>query len=64
MRKCPDCSRITRGGGEPTLSDRFLDQIIVCPGCGWCGVHTEILGKEAARKFEAELKQLSLFSDL
>lgn len=63
MRKCPDCSKPTKRHGEPALHGNFLDQIVVCPGCGWCGVRTEMLSDVAARKFEAELTQLPLFED-
>jgi len=43
-RTCPSCYRNTRKHGPPVLHcGHFLDQIVVCPNCGWYGVETEYI---------------------
>ncbi|MBA4363867.1 MAG: hypothetical protein C0411_24505 [Pseudomonas sp.] len=42
MRNCGDCGKVqVKKYGEPELHGRFLDQVVYCPQCGWCGVETE-----------------------
>jgi len=43
VRACGACSRAVRKYGPPHRLGYFIDQIIVCPQCGWVGVETEIL---------------------
>ncbi len=45
-RLCGECSRPCKKYGEPRRSGAFLDQIVTCPKCGWCGVETEIVENE------------------
>lgn len=41
-RLCGNCSRPCKKYGEPRRLGAFVDQIVTCPKCGWCGVETEI----------------------
>lgn len=43
MRACGNCNRPVKKYGPPKKLGYFLDQIVVCPKCGWVGVETEIL---------------------
>lgn len=40
MRPCPACGRRTQPHGRPQRLGAYLDQIIVCPACDWCGVES------------------------
>lgn len=45
-RLCGECSRPCKKHGEPRRNGAFVDQIVTCPKCGWCGVETEIIENE------------------
>lgn len=62
MKTCPDCRKSVRKYDEPTLdsSGYFLDQIIVCSRCDWCGVDSRTLTRAEAEKWLAEPKQLRM----
>lgn len=53
-RLCGECSRPCKKYGEPRRVGVFIDQIVTCPKCGWCGVETEIVENE-------EFIQLDMF---
>lgn len=56
-RPCPECGKRTKPHGPPVPHGYFLDQIIVCPSCDWCGVQSQIIAEP-----RADLpQQLSLF---
>lgn len=42
-RACGNCSKSCKKYGKPVRHGPFLDQIVDCEHCGWCGVETEIL---------------------
>jgi hypothetical protein len=56
-RTCGGCSKATcKTYGAPKLhGGAFLDQIVVCPKCGWCGVVTEILDEPVETQMEMTL---------
>lgn len=56
-RLCGNCSRPCKKHGEPRRNGSFIDQIVTCPKCGWCGVETEIVEHE-------EFIQLDMFSSI
>lgn len=41
-KTCPDCYKRIEKVGPPVLceSSGFLDQIVQCTNCDWCGVET------------------------
>jgi hypothetical protein len=45
-RLCGECSKPCKKYGAPRRNGSFLDQIVTCPKCGWCGVETEIVENE------------------
>lgn len=57
MRACGDCSKSVRKYGPVVRHGCFLDQIVVCPHCGWCGVETVIIDEDEP----VEPVQLELF---
>ena len=58
MRACGGCSKPVKKIGEPVLHGVFLDQVVDCPACGWCGVVTEIIDPV---EYEREPRQLEMF---
>ena len=58
MASCGDCSKSVRKYGAPVFHGVFLDQIVICSHCGWCGVETEIMEIE-----DQEPIQLDLFGE-
>ena len=60
MRACGGCSKSVKKIGPPVLHGAFLDQIIECPSCGWCGVETKIVDLQT---YKLEPKQLQLFGE-
>ena len=53
-RLCGECSKPCKKHGAPRRVGSFLDQIVVCTRCTWCGVESEALDVEI-------LVQLDLF---
>jgi len=45
-RLCGECSRPCKKHGELRRLGSFLDQIVTCPACGWCGVESEVIEHE------------------
>lgn len=43
MRACGECSAPCRRYGSPIKKRWFIDQVVICVKCGWCGVETVIL---------------------
>ena len=57
-RACGGCAKPVKKIGEPVLHGGvFLDQVVDCPACGWCGVETVILSEPPPMK----MKQVSMF---
>jgi hypothetical protein len=56
VRACGNCSKPVKKVGPPVLHGAFLDQVIDCPACGWCGVETEIVDPD---KYEQKPVQMS-----
>jgi len=54
-RLCGECSKPCKKYGAPRRLGSFLDQIVTCPKCGWCGVETEVVEDE-------EFVQLDMFA--
>ena len=48
-RLCGECSSPCKKHGVPRRMGAFIDQIVTCPKCGWCGVETEITHEEAVQ---------------
>jgi hypothetical protein len=47
MRTCGGCGKAQcRKYGPPERHGHFLDQIVVCPRCGWSGVESQILADD------------------
>lgn len=56
-RLCGECSRPCKKYGEPRRLGAFVDQIVTCPKCGWCGVESEVVEDESP-------VQLDMFTEL
>ena len=56
-RACGECSAPCKKYGEPRRYGVFVDQIVTCTKCNWCGVETEIIEHE-------EFIQLDMFDDV
>ncbi len=50
---CPDCGKKIAKHGPPKRVGSFVDQVIYCLSCKWCGVETQ--------QKPLEIKQLNLF---
>lgn len=40
MTRCPRCAGRLRKIGPPQLHGAFVDQLLDCPACDWCGVES------------------------
>jgi hypothetical protein len=58
-RRCPACAGKLTPVGPPARHGAFLDQLLDCPACGWCGVASEITDPAAP----AQPEQLQLDKD-
>ena len=56
-RLCGDCSKPCKKYGEPRRNGVFLDQVVMCTRCNWCGVESEVIEHE-------DFVQLGLFDAL
>lgn len=54
--RCPTCAGKLTKVGSPARHGAYLDQLLDCPACGWCGVVSEITDPTAP----AQPEQLTL----
>ncbi len=56
LRTCPECTQRTRAHGPAKRLGLWVDQVIVCPRCGWCGVQSWSVDEYDAPAAPAQLE--------
>jgi hypothetical protein len=48
VKHCPRCASRLRKIGPPARHGAFLDQLLDCAACDWCGVDTQCIDDRPA----------------